>query len=474
MRSLEGLLLILSLIAAAGCADLHPVREPADPAPVPEGFSDSGARPLPDRWWLDFDDPQLTELVDRALSGNPGLRVWWDRLSQYEAIAGRTRAVRAPQVDGRVGAGGTVVGVDRNVERGSDLVFGLAATWELDVWGRLEARESAALLDIAAGEEELRAAAISLSALVAGTWYQLVEQRAQADLLNRQIETNEQVLELITIRFRQGRLASEDVLRQRQLVEATRANRLVAEGNAAVLENQLAVLLGAVPRSVEFVDIRQLTEVPTLPSTGLPAELVDRRPDLRRAYQRLLAADRRVAEAIADRYPRLALSASGSTTTTSFGDVFNAWVVSIAADAVAPLLDGGERKAEVDRTRAVVSERIHDYAVVVLDSLREVEDALVRERMQQEYIASLRAQYAISTDVVERMRDRHTRGGLSYLDVLQALTSQQGLERSILAAKRQLLEYRVALCRALAGGWTMNRPEPAVIADARSGGQAGE
>lgn len=458
--------LLFVLLAMAGCADLHPAREPDDPVAVPESFSDSGDRPLPDRWWLDFQDRELTDLVARALEGNLGLRTYWDRLAQFKAIARRTGAARAVQVDGRVGAGGDVSGRDQDVTRGADLVFGLAASYELDVWGRLQAREQAAVLDAAASEEELRAAAISLSALVAGTWYQLVEQRAQIDLLSRQMKTNEQVLELITLRFRQGKLSSEDVLRQRQLVEATRANRLIAEGTEGVLENQLAVLLGVAPRSITFAEVRDLTELPPLPATGIPADLVERRPDIRRSFQRVLAADRRVAEAMADRYPRIVLSASASTTTTSFGDVFNAWLVSIAADAVAPLLDGGEREAEVDRTRALVSERIHDYGDTVLGSLQEVEDALVRERKQREYIESLQTQYEIATTVVERMRDRHTKGGIEYLDVLQALTSQQGLERSILTAHRQLLGYRISLCRALAGGWTMVRPEPATIAGA--------
>lgn len=468
MRLLASVLLLLPLVGAVSCrsappADLRP------PLPLPAAFTDTGTRRLPPRWWEDFGDPELDRLVGEALGRNFDLRTFWDRLAQLAAIARREGAARDVQLD--VTAGGQVGGV-RTVAGLADanqLGLGAAATYELDLWGRLEAREQAALLDVEAGGDELRTAAITLSAAVAATWYSLVEQRRQVELLTEQIATNEQVLDLITVRFRQGQFGAADVLRQQQLVEARRGDRVEAESRAEVLENELAVLIGRPPGGLLSDESAKLVDLPALPDTGVPARLVERRPDVREAYHRILAADRRVAEAVADRYPRFSLAGAAGTSNAKLGDLFTTWFADLALDAFLPILDGGRRAAEVDRTRAVVSERINDYGAVILDALREVDDALVQERRQRELIESLVRQLELSQSVLDRLRERAAKGAVNYLDVLQALVSRQSLERNRLAAERQLIGYRIDLCRALAGGWEMERPEPEELRTADRG-----
>jgi NodT family efflux transporter outer membrane factor (OMF) lipoprotein len=455
---------VLRVVVCALAACASPAPESVDaPVALPGTFGDGGERVLPERWWLDFEDEALAALVEEALDTNLDLRTFWDRLAQIEAVAVIEGAPRRVQADvfarGRAG----VAGRKSDTSSDNELSFGLAASYELDVWGRLRARHAAALLDVKASEEELMAAAISLTALVATSWYQLVEQRAQLDLLEQQLESNEQVLELLTLRFRQGQLAAADVLRQRQLVESTRGDRIAVEERIRLLEYQLAVLLGRAPGTLELPGRTELVELPPLPATGVPAALVERRPDVREVFHDVLAADRRVAEAIADRYPRFTLSLSASTGGPRLSDIFDTWFANLVLAAVQPLLDGGLRRAEVDRTRAVVSERVHQYGAAILLALREVEDALVQERKRTEQIENLDRRLALAREVLVRLRDRYTQGNVNYIDVLQALISQQSLERSRLAAERERIEFRINLCRALAGGWTMERPALATV-----------
>lgn len=452
------------LVVAALAACASPAPESVDaPVALPEAFGDGGARVLPERWWLDFEDEALAVLIDEALAANFDLRTFWDRLAQIEAIAVIEGAPRKVQADvfarGRAG----VAGRKSNTNSDNDLGFGLAASYELDVWGRLRARHAAALLDVKASEEELMAAAISLSALVATTWYQLVEQRAQHDLLTRQIESNAQVLELLELRFRQGQLAAADVLRQRQLVESTRGERIAVEERTRLLEYQLAVLLGHPPGRLAPPGRSELVELPPLPATGVPAALVERRPDVREVFSDVLAADRRVAEAIADRYPRFTLSLAADTGGPGVADIFDAWFANLVLAVVQPLLDGGQRRAEVARTQAVVSERVHQYGAAILLALREVEDALVQERKRTEQAENLDRRLVLAREVLARLRDRYVQGKVNYIDVLQALVSQQSLERSRLALERERIEFRINLCRALAGGWKMERPPLATV-----------
>ncbi|NNJ94975.1 MAG: TolC family protein, partial [Halobacteria archaeon] len=318
----------------------------------------------------------------------------------------------------------------------------------------------AVTLDRQASEAELAAAAISLSAEVAGTWYQLVEQYGQQVLVTNQLESNSRVLELITLRFRRGKVGATDVLQQRQLVESNRGEQANVQSQIAVLEHRLAILLGESPDSRVAEQRDELISVPQMPSTGIPVELVRRRPDLRQRFYSLQAADQRTAAAVADRFPRISLLGSSDTTASDAGDLFNNWLGNLSANLVAPVIDGGRRRAEVDRTRAVAEQSLSDYRQALVDALGEVEDALVRERQQRVFIDSLDKQLVLSKQVIERVRDSYLYGAVEYLRVLDVLITDQNLERSRLAAQRNLIDNRIALHRALAGGWTLERPDP--------------
>jgi NodT family efflux transporter outer membrane factor (OMF) lipoprotein len=474
-------LAVLGVLLLAAC-EMTPPREVDPPVELPEAFSDGGAAALPDRWWTTFDDPVLATLVDEAVSGSFTLAQAWDRLEQARAIARQAGAALSPTLGGTATLGGTWARTrvqtpagEQHVEtRATDLGLGVAAAYEIDLWKRLEAARDAAELDAMATEEDLHAAAMALSARVAATWFQLVEQYDQIDLLAEQIRTNEQVLELITLRFRRGQSPAADVLRQRQLVESRRGEQVRAREAAEVLSNQLAVLLGRAPGGTEGAVEATLVPLPPRPETGLPVDLLARRPDVRGAWLRVRAADRRVAVAVADRYPRLSLTGRLSTGDEKVSDLFRSWFANLAANLTAPILDGGRREAEVDRTRAVASERLNGYGQTILEALEEVESALVSERRQLEFLESLEVQLELSRQILARLRDRYLGGTVAYISVLEALATSQALERTRLAARRELLLTRIDLCRALGGGWPLEPPTASSPTSAPTAGDSSE
>jgi len=452
-------LLLLAPIVALAC--VPPPRKVAPPVPLPRAFSRSAARALPERWWRGFGDPVLDRLVEQALSGNLTLRQAWDRLDQASASLGRARAGLYPSLEGTLGASA----IHSRSEKRISLMAGLAASYELDLWGRVRSSRDAARLDKLASEESLRAAAIGLAAEVALAWYQLVEKHGQLELMKEQLATNEKVLELVTIKFRKGQGSSADVLQQRQLVESIRGEQAQVIAQAEVLGLQLALLAGRAPGQPVAPRVHRLPPLPPLPQTGVPAALLARRPDVRSAHLQVQAADRRAATALAERFPRLSLTAGGSVGAVFDGAWVGSWLANLAANLLAPIFDGGARRAEVERTRAVVAEALHRYGQVVLVALREVEDALARERQQTLLLASLDQQLKISGLVIDQTRQSYLYGGEQYLRVLDAMIRHQALQRARLAAERALREHRIALCRALAGGFELARPaEPRVIA----------
>jgi len=443
----------------------HPEpQDPVAPAPFAGSFSRSGDRTMPDRWWQDFDDAALATLVDTALDENLSFRATWDRLRQAEATARRAGAPLYPTVNANTSVTASDSGGSQSRPGGAQtqLTLGGAANYEIDLWGGLRSSARAAVLDAQASRAQVETAAITLSAQVARSWYALVEARARTALLKEQLQTNREVLQLIRLRFRQGQASAPDVLRQEQLVESTQGDLVRTEGDRRLQRHTLAVLLGRTPQSLDLPDRSALVTPPPLPETGMPADLIRRRPDLRQAFLRVRAADERVSAAIAERYPSLTLNASLETTASSTVDLFSGWFANLVSQVAMPLIDGGRRAAETERTRAVLSEALNNYENNVLEAVREVEDALTRERQQQGVLESLQSQLKLADQVVVQLRRRFTQGATDYLDVLNALTSQQSLERQVLTAKLNVINARVDLARALAGGWRMERPDSRV------------
>ena len=455
MQGLSRCVWLTCLLLLTACTAV-PERDPAA-VPLPVNFSGSGATRLPVHWWESFGDVVLDRLVEQSLAQNFSLQSVWARLDQAAAVERIASAGLYPALDAEGSASRSWVHNDRGAT-GNSYAIGAMASYELDLWGRIDSDSKAAALDRRATEAELTAAAISLSAEVASTWYQLVEQYGQQALVSNQLETNSRVLELITLRFRRGKVGATDVLQQRQLVESNRGELANVRSLIGVLEHRLAILLGATPDNRATAPQHELISLPPLPVTGIPVELIRRRPDLRQGFYRLQAADQRTAAAVADRFPRISLLASSDSISSEADELFDNWLSNLTGNLVAPVIDGGRRRAEVDRTRAVAAESLNDYRQQVIDALGEVEDALLREQQQRAFIDSLDKQLVLSGQVIGRVRDSYLYGAVDYLRVLDVLLTNQNLERSRLTAQRELIDNRIALCRALAGGWTLERP----------------
>jgi NodT family efflux transporter outer membrane factor (OMF) lipoprotein len=448
------LALLLSLWACA------PVSRPVSPpASLSAHFTASGAETVADQWWSAFHDPILDDLIQRALSGNFTIRGAWDRLSQAEAQARKAGAALLPGLEGEAGAGRRRERSNGTTTSPRDTVsLGLVVAYELDLWGRVRSARDAAALDAGAAAEDLQAAAQTLAAEVADTWYQLTEEQAQLELLDRQLVALEQVLELVTLRFRRGQVGAADVLRQRQLVEANRGERALAEARAEVVEHRLAILLGLDPTERVVEPITILAALPPLPATGVPLALLQRRPDLRSAWLRVRAADQRTAAALADRFPRLGLTARIGSEGGQGANLLSTWLIDLAANLTGPVFDGGFRQAEAQLSGAEAAEALNLYGQAILVAVGEVEDALSREAHQQDFVRRLENQLVMAEQVGELVRDRYLRGNLDYLRVLDALLNRQSLERNHLTARRQLLQNRIDLYRALAGGLDLPAP----------------
>ncbi|MBN1360574.1 MAG: efflux transporter outer membrane subunit [Sedimentisphaerales bacterium] len=467
-RGVWCLLAGLTLLSTQGCTrsarQLHlPVEVPDSFIAAPQTKTAEAPEPPQNNWSEAFADAELNLLIDWALTGNFTLRTAWDRLAQAEAITRQAGAHLSPQVDLDAGYRRSRQQVQGQTFYNSVYSVGTAAGYEVDLWSRIRSSRQAAVLDAEASRNAIDAAAISLTAAVAGTWYQLAEAQALVRIARSQIETNEQVLQIVTAQFGKGMAAAADVLRQRQLVAATEAQLISAQETVELLQYTLSVLIGVEPRLAWQDKPVILPELGPTPEVGIPTDVLRRRPDVRQAYRQVQAADLRLAGAIADKYPRLSLSASIETSAPSVHDLFDDWLGNLAANAVQPLFDGRQRQAEVERQRALVSERIHTWSQVVLDALFDVEAALTQQRQQAQLLASIQHQLDLARQTYERNGARFIKGQADYIRVLESLQSLQSLEREVVRAQRTLVQRRIDLYRAIAGPCELAQPVLAEI-----------
>ncbi|MEO1617531.1 MAG: TolC family protein [Planctomycetota bacterium] len=440
--------LLVGLLVVVGCAN----REvgPSLRTQTPPPFSEAGESPVPERWWLVFDDAGLNQQIETALGSSFSLRAARYRVRAARALARREASDLFPDVNG-VADVGYGFGPGPSTE---SYVWGLEGSYPVDLWGEIESRVDAERLRAGAVREDYRAVALLLSAEIANVWFALIEAKSQLQLLQEQVETNETGLALQESRFGLGLIRSADVLRQRQLVESTLEQKAITKADVEVLEHQLAVLIGSMPQSATYQPALRFPKLPPLPVTGLPSELLQRRPDVRRDFLAFQAADRDLASAVADQYPRLNLGGSLLNAADHPEALFRNWFVSLGASLVAPILDGGQRKAEVARTSAVTCELFNRYGQTMLVAFQEVENGLARERYQQERLQHLEAQLELADESAERLREQYLlEPNTDYLAVLTAITGKQRLQREVLAAQLQLINIRVSLYLALAGGF---------------------
>ena len=437
------------------------VKRPEIAAPVefPDSFSLVGEGVLPDRWWLSFDDPDLNGLIERALSGNFSILSAWDRLNEVEQIARKAGVKLLPEADYQGGAQRTRQELSGGVSYFSDFSVSIVANYELDLWGKVRSSRQAAILDSEAAREDVISAAVTLSANVAKVWFRLIEAFKQKEVILSQLEANEKILDLVKAQFYKGFVRATDVLRQKQLIESTQGALNLAEENIVLLQNELSVLIGEIPMQ-RWRDLdRDLIELPEFPLLELPSEVILRRPDIRNAFRRVQAADYRVGEALADRFPSIGISSTVSTSSGKVSDLFDDWYANIAGNILGALFDAGYRKAEYERTRAVLSQAVNDYGQKILLAVKEVEDVLNREYYEIKRYKNIKNQLSFSRKVFERTREHYIKGQTDFLRVLDAQISMQLLERGELSARRSLLEIRVDLCRSITGGWDLKRPE---------------
>lgn len=448
-------------VLLAGCAvgpayERPQVDTPASwkEKPVAEGWApavpaDAIAR---GEWWKLFNDPVLDELADRVQVSNQNIAAAVASYAQAQAAVREQRAALFPTV-------ALTGNANRSGERqagttGGSANVALGASWEPDLWGRLRESVSSAQAQAQASEADLASARLSMLAELATSYFSLRESDAELGVLSTTIEGYERSLTINRNRYAAGIAAQSDVLQAETLLANTRAQYAATVRTRAALEHAIAVLVGAAPASFTVPIVAWTPVVPRIP-TGVPSELLQRRPDIASTERAVSVANSQIGIARSAYYPSFNLSASVGRTSSSVSNLFNAsntlWSLGLSVAQV--VFDAGAIGAQVDQATASRDAAVARYRQTVLTAFQAVEDQLsgavsLEQQLQQYAIAS---QAADKTE--QQIMNRYRSGQVGYTDVVVAQASALNARRNVLQLQVAQQLAAIGLIQAMGGGW---------------------
>ena len=413
-------------------------------------------------WWTTFNDPTMNDLVQTAHLQNLTLREAGARIMEYRARRNFAAGTLFPQVQEGVGS-------FMNVRKSANAAFvppdlsynaldvGLNANWELDFWGRFRRAIESADAELDASVENYDDVLVLLLAEVASAYTDLRTFQQRLKYAHTNVDSQEQSLSIAEDKLRLGAATERDVQQARTVLEETRSLIPTYEAAARLANNQLCVLLGTPPHDLSMA----MGEAP-IPlaapevAVGIPADLVRRRPDIRRAERELAAQSARIGFATSDLYPHLGLNGSIGLSAQNFNGLFDG--SDSVAGSVGPyfrwdLLNYGRLLSRIDIQDAQFEQLVFAYQQQVLVAGREVEDGLITYLRGQERVKNLRASAEAAERALEITKDQYRQGVGDFTAVFIASTVLASQQDQLAAAQGDMTQSLIALYRALGGGW---------------------
>ncbi|RVT94971.1 efflux transporter outer membrane subunit [Sphingomonas crocodyli] len=471
---------LISMLLLSGCA-VGPDYKPKANADlkVPRAFvasdpSEADAEPLDlAQWWREFDDPVLTNLVDRAFAANLDIAAAAARLAQARATLRGTQGQLLPTADVSGSANRSVGNqsssfidptTGQTVSRGGDTtIYRGSATvaWEADVFGRIRRSVEAARADMQSQAANLAFAQAGVASEVGLNYINARLAQIRLRIARDNLAAQDDTLQIVGWRRQAGLVSSLDYEQARQLRSQTAASLPGIENDYLTAVNRIAVLLGETPGAITPL-IDPPASLPLAPGVGapIPAVVVQRRPDIRAAERTLAAEVARIGVQTAQLYPALRLSGSFSGSATTVGNVINDGVGQLVAGITAPIFQGGQIRAAIRGQRASADAALASYQSTVLVALEEVENALKGREAAERSVTDVSIGAEAAANALIYAQDQYRAGLIDFQALLDAQRTRLSSQDSEAQARAARATATIQLYKALGGGWE-SAPTPA-------------
>ena len=408
----------------------------------------TGVAPAAQPWQAYFQDARLNQLIAAALANNRDLRVSVLNIEVARAQVGLSRASEFPTIDLQ-GAHTRETGYPT-----VDTVGLAVAGYEVDLWGRVRSLADAALAQLASTEQARKAAQISLVASVANAYYAMAGDQALLDVATQTLKTRTDTMKLVQLRFDNGVTSSIDLQSNKSLVETARVAFVTAQRQRALDQNALELLIGGpLPAQLPAAPAWDDMALPDVP-TGLPSDVLLNRPDVRQAEEQLIAANANIGAARAAFFPTISLTGSYGTASTSLSGLFDHQAWSFIPQVTLPIFDAGRTRNNLNVSRAQREIATAQYEKAVQSAFRDVADALAGRATLVDQLSAQQAETDAEAERFKLSNLLFTNGVASSLDQLDAQRSLFASQQALVQVKLALLQNRIAVYRALGGGWT--------------------
>ena len=401
-------------------------------------------------WWKQFGDPELDRMVQTAVRENLDYKIAVARVDQYLGALDSTRSQYFPQIGSTVSGGG-----QRQDSRNSESYkVTLNASWELDLWGKVRRSSEAGNAQVLSSDAGRRGVLMSLVSSVASGYITLRALDRQLEIARETSQTYNESLNLFKLRFQYGTISQLQVSQAESQYERARQSVSSIESSIRQQENLLSVLLGQAPGPIpRGRSLEQLTP-PEIPA-GLPSKLLERRPDIIQAEQTLVAANAQIGVAKAAYFPAISLTGILGVASKDLGKLFatGTGIWSLAGTAATPILTFGAISGQVKQAEAQQQQAQFQYQQTVLNSFREVEDALIKTTKGREQVVSQRVQVKALQDYSRLARLQFEAGTANYLQVLDADRSLFSGQLDFVQGQLDTLKAIVSAYKAMGGGW---------------------
>jgi len=411
-------------------------------------------------WWQSFNDPILNELIVVALENNQDVRIAAARVSEYAARVDIARAGFYPQIGYSSSANKNQLSRETfNASPSGSRVYesfnaGLNVGWELDFWGKIARATEAARADFLAEEAARQVIILTLVSSVASTYTKLLNLDKQLKVAEDTVNRRKQTVALFKVKFAGGVISELEVAQVQSEYEFARTRIPAIERQTASLENALSVLLGHHPGAILRKDPESELSIPEIP-TGIPAKILEQRPDIRLAENNLIAANARIGVAKAAYFPNISLTGLLGFSSDSLSQLLNgsASTWSAGGELLGPIFSGGAIDAQFRVSEAEQKRLLAEYLKAIQTALQEVNDALISvQKLNEEYQAQKRQVDALK-NYVHFAHIRYNDGYVSYIEVLDS-------ERSLFDAELQLIKKRgevfvglISVYKSMGGSW---------------------
>ena len=413
-------------------------------------------------WWKLFNDPVLDTLIMTALAENKDVLVAAARIESARANIGYTSADQWPSLSYGIGAGsGNYMGVKQSSSTNN--FFGYPElSWEIGFWGKYRRLNEVAQADLLASEYGMRTIQMSLISSVANAYFEVLSNKNKLIISKNTLASRDSGLMIIEARYKWGIVAEID-LNQSQVQRAISAVAVPQFRRAiAQAESSLSILLGNNPGAIQTVStLLEMKFPPDIP-TGLPSQLLERRPDIKQAEFLLQAQNAQIGVAEAMRWPSLSLTGLLGVASTDLSSLTTgglAW--SASASLLGPLFQFGKNKKRAEMARFETKALLHNYENSVLQAFKEVEDALISIETLKEELIAQQMRYKAATNAEMLSDKRYMLGETSYLEVLDSQRQSFNAQLDYTQTRMNLLNSYIELYKALGGGWLSPEEEQA-------------